>query len=78
MIKNEMLSDVEMERVFNTDFDKICVDIYHKYQEILKTSNVVDFDDLLVKPVELFLNNDEILEHYQNPKNKDDKKYIEK
>ena len=66
MIKNEMLSDVEMERVFNTDFDKICVDIYHKYQEILKTSNVVDFDDLLVKPVELFLNNDEILEHYQN------------
>ena len=64
-IKNEMLSDAEMDRVFNTEFDRMCVDIYHKYQNILKDSNVLDFDDLLCKPVTLFREREDILEKYQ-------------
>ncbi len=66
LIKNEMLSEAEMERVFNTYFDTTCVEIYKKYQSILKESNILDFDDLLVKPVELFRNYEAILEDYQN------------
>lgn len=65
-IKNEVLSDGELERVFNTQFDTMCVDIYHKYQTILHDSNVLDFDDLLCKPVELFREHKDILERYQD------------
>lgn len=64
-IKNENLTDAELERTFNTQFDSLCVDIYHKYQSILHESNVVDFDDLLMKPVELFMEREDILDRYQ-------------
>lgn len=64
-IKNENLTDAELERTFNTQFDSLCVDVYHKYQSILRDSNVVDFDDLLMKPVELFMERDDILDKYQ-------------
>ena len=40
-------------------------DIYYKYQSILAESNVVDFDDLLAKPVILFRDHKEVLDHYQ-------------
>ncbi len=65
LIKNEMLSEAELERTFNTAFDEMCVEIYHKYQSILHESNVMDFDDLLVKPVELFMEREDILDRYQ-------------
>ncbi len=65
-IKNEMVSDAVLERTFNTPFDSLCVDVYHKYQEKLKESNVIDFDDLLSKPVELFMERDDILDKYQD------------
>lgn len=64
-IKNENLTDAELDRTFNTPFDSLCVDIYHKYQSILHDSNVVDFDDLLMKPVELFMEREDILDRYQ-------------
>lgn len=65
-IKNELLSDAEMDRVFNTQFDSLCVDIYKKYQAKLKESNVIDFDDLLAMPVILFMDREDILERYQD------------
>ena len=64
--KNEMLSDKELDTLFNTPFDKICVSMYRKYVHSLKESNVVDFDDLLIMPTLLFMNNDEVLNHYQD------------
>lgn len=66
LIKNENLSEVEMKRVFNTQFDSLCVDVYHKYQAKLKESNVIDFDDLLTLPVTLFTEREDILERYQD------------
>lgn len=65
LIKNELLSDAEMDRVFNTQFDSLCVDMYHKYQAKLKESNVIDFDDLLALPTLLFMDREDILERYQ-------------
>ena len=64
-IKNELLSDAELDKFFNTEFDKMVKDIYYKYQSILAESNVVDFDDLLAKPVILFRDHLEVLDHYQ-------------
>lgn len=40
--------------------------IYRTYQEELKHNNAMDFDDLLVNMVQLFLRVPEILENYQN------------
>ncbi|MCR5483140.1 MAG: UvrD-helicase domain-containing protein [Bacilli bacterium] len=64
-IKNEDLSEVEISRTMNTPLDKVYIEVYHAYQKMLKESNVVDFDDLLLKPVRLFENDEDILEEYQ-------------
>ena len=65
-IKNQMLSDIELERLFNTPMDKVVVQVYHKYNKKLLESSSVDFDDLLLLPVRLFEKYPEILEHYQD------------
>ena len=64
-IKNQMLSEMELDKFFNTPIDKIVVDVYYKYNERLIASAAVDFDDLLLMPVRIFEHNKEILEHYQ-------------
>ena len=46
-------------------FLKTVARIYPEYQRSLKSQNAFDFDDLLVKPVELFAAQPEILEVYQ-------------
>lgn len=66
MIKNQMLSKSELDKFFNTPLDKVVVEVYEKYSEILKSSYCVDFDDLLLLPVKLFTENKEILEKYQD------------
>ena len=65
-LKNEMLSMAEIERTMNTPIDKIVTDIYKIYEDTLTKSNVVDFDDLLLKPVRLFMEDASILEKYQD------------
>jgi DNA helicase-2/ATP-dependent DNA helicase PcrA len=64
-IKNQMLSDSELERLFNTPVDKVVKEVYYKYNQKLLDSSSVDFDDLLVFPVKLFEQKREILEYYQ-------------
>ncbi len=46
-------------------FEKFIKEIYSKYQSSLARSNAMDFDDLLIKPIELFKIYPEILEKYQ-------------
>lgn len=41
-------------------------EIYREYQKQLKKNNALDFDDLIVKTVELFQNNSEVLNYYQD------------
>lgn len=64
-IKNEMLSEIEIEKFFNTDVEKIAYEVYKEYQLKIRKNNSVDFDDLLVLPVKLFQNFPSVLEHYQ-------------
>lgn len=66
LIKNEMLSDAEISRLFLTEYEQIAAKVYYEYEKVLKKNNVVDFDDLLKLPVELFIKNTEILEKYQD------------
>ncbi|MDX2129627.1 MAG: 3'-5' exonuclease [Chloroherpetonaceae bacterium] len=39
--------------------------VYQRYAEKLRSNNAMDFDDLLIKPIELFMQEPRILEFYQ-------------
>jgi DNA helicase-2/ATP-dependent DNA helicase PcrA len=40
--------------------------LYAPYQELLRRSNAMDFDDLLLKPIELFRGHPDVLERYRD------------
>ncbi len=63
--KNEMMSPEELSRFSACDFDDKVVDVYKEYENKLKNNNSLDFDDLLLKPIELFKKYPTILEQYQ-------------
>lgn len=63
--KNDGITPSEYSKLFLHESDKIISFVYEKYLESLKKNNSVDFDDLLLKPVELFKKNSDILEKYQ-------------
>ena len=64
-IKNELLTEGELDKFFNTPVEKKAVEVYLEYNQVLKRNNSVDFDDLLVLPVKLFRTNKEVLDRYQ-------------
>jgi len=46
-------------------FDELLPDVYRDYQTYLEKNNSFDFDDLIIKPIELFDNNPKILKKYR-------------
>ena len=65
-IKNDMLTDNEIDNYFSSGNDAIIKEIYYEYQSILRKNNSVDFDDLLLLPVKMFMEHKDILESYQD------------
>ena len=63
--KNDGVSPSEFGKLFYREDDKVVGMVYEKYLATLKENNSVDFDDLLLKPVELFKRRKDILEKYQ-------------
>ena len=63
--KNEMITPNEYEKQVTRWEDRRVGEIYRAYQEQLKKNNALDFDDLLVKTVELFRDCPEALDYYQ-------------
>lgn len=64
--KDELISPREYEVSVMGDFRKQKIaQAYREYQETLKKSNAMDFDDLIMKTVELFKNDQEVLGSYQ-------------
>jgi len=63
--KNELLTPVEYERFAQTDFEEKVVKVYEKYEQKLKQNDSVDFDELLMMPIQLFRKYPEILQAYQ-------------
>ncbi len=67
--KNEMISPEEFMLSAKAEGDsrlKRIAELYMEYQKRLKKNNALDFDDLLVKTVELFQTKQEVLEYYQD------------
>ena len=65
--KNEMISPGEYERMYGGDFilGKVA-ECYAEYEKALKKNNALDFDDLLLKCVELFKKDPDVLRGYQD------------
>ena len=63
--KNEIMSPTDYERYANTDFEEKVLEVYKRYEQKLKLSNSMDFDDLLVLPIKLFKENPSVLKEYQ-------------
>lgn len=64
--KDEMVSPEEYELNAAGDFGKQKIaKVYHEYEKQLRANNALDFDDLLVKTVQLFQTQPEVLEYYQ-------------
>ena len=65
--KNEYKSPLDYRNEYGSNFrNQRIADIYEYYQKRLKENNALDFDDLLVKMVDLFQTNPDVLEHYQD------------
>ncbi len=65
--KNEYISCEEYRKLYGDNYrDGIIADIYDNYQKRLRENAALDFDDLLVKTVELFQTCPDVLEYYQN------------
>jgi DNA helicase-2/ATP-dependent DNA helicase PcrA len=64
--KDELISPVEFEMQNAGDYHGGRIaKAYREYQEVLRKNNALDFDDLIVKTVELFKSCPEVLENYQ-------------
>ncbi len=63
-LKNKFLYPTDIKAEDDRDFEGLLPDIYKKYQAYLKANNALDFDDLLMKPIELFTEKPEIHEKY--------------
>ena len=65
--KNELVTPEEFLLNNSGDYhDRKVGEVYQEYQKRLKQNNALDFDDLIMKTVELFQNNPQVLEYYQD------------
>ena len=63
--KNELMTPELYERYATSEYEKIILEVYQKYEKKLQQNNSVDFDDLLILPIKLFRENPSILQNYQ-------------
>ncbi|MGN0383196.1 MAG: DNA helicase PcrA [Eubacterium sp.] len=64
--KNELISPERYEMDNKSDFSKSdYIKVYWEYQDYLKKNNALDFDDLILKTVELFKKCPDVLDSYQ-------------
>lgn len=64
--KNKLLTVSDVAGMAQSDFKMMNLSkIYNDYQEALKNNNALDFDDLIMKTVQLFKQCPEVLESYQ-------------
>ncbi len=65
--KDNLQTPIEFEMSAQGDYLKTKIaTAYTEYQSVLRSNNALDFDDLIVKTVELFKSCPDVLENYQN------------
>ena len=63
--KNQLVSPETFDQKASTFTEKQIAKIYWEYEVALRRNNAFDFDDLLLKPLEIFTRHHEVLEYYQ-------------
>ncbi|MEX0893367.1 MAG: UvrD-helicase domain-containing protein [Gemmatimonadota bacterium] len=63
--KNALVGPEEYARLAADVFSRVVAEVYPRYQAALREQNAFDFDDLLVKPVELFESDPLLLGRYR-------------
>jgi DNA helicase II / ATP-dependent DNA helicase PcrA len=63
--KNQLVAPADYEVLPLDPFARVVADVYAGYQKSLKDQNAFDFDDLLVKPVELLESHPDLLRNYR-------------
>ncbi len=66
MAKSHMLTPKDYIKRARSHFEKVTGRVYERYQELLAENSALDFDDLLMKTVELFRNDAKTLAKYQS------------
>ncbi len=64
--KSKMISPSEYQKHNRSYFEEIVGRVYERYEQMLHSSQALDFDDLLLKVVELFKKSPDILKRYQD------------
>ncbi|MER3523009.1 MAG: DNA helicase [Ignavibacteria bacterium] len=65
MAKNQMITPKELMASATDPLTEQAALVYEEYERRLKANNAMDFDDLLLKPLELFRRHRDVLERYQ-------------
>ncbi|GIP47359.1 ATP-dependent DNA helicase PcrA [compost metagenome] len=63
--KNELITPQQYEQKIGDYFEGIVAKIYAMYQKKLRQNNSLDFDDLIMKTIELFKGSPDVLDFYQ-------------
>ncbi len=63
--KNDFISPQKAYEIASTPQELLAAKVYERYQRQLKAYNALDFDDLIVLPVQLFNEHPEILQKWQ-------------
>ena len=63
--KSNLINEVNFQKNVSSYYEELVGGVYFKYQQRLKITNAVDFDDILMLVVQLFKKNPEILKKYQ-------------
>jgi len=64
--KSRLLTPADYLQHTHSYFEEVAQRVYERYQQILTESNALDFDDLLMKAVQLFRQSPEVLSRYQS------------
>ncbi|AIQ55075.1 DNA helicase PcrA [Paenibacillus sp. FSL R7-0331] len=63
--KNELITPAQYEQKIGDYFEGLVAKVYAKYQQRLRSNNSLDFDDLIMKTIQLFQDVPEVLDFYQ-------------
>lgn len=64
--KEKAISSQKFAQTQGNDFyGKMLADLYIAYERVLKKNNAMDFDDLILRTVQLFEKHEDVLTHYQ-------------
>ena len=64
--KNNMVTPEEFASNAKGPYEEVVAKVYRQYQEELHRNQAMDFDDLIMKTIELFKEFPDVLEYYQN------------